>query len=194
MKAFSTHPHHLGRKQSGMIQGAILFGLAILAIVIGAFALANRSTPSNTSNESNKVNASTIIKIGNDFSDAVTRYGMDYDLAAMTLDQVAATGLYDPAKGIAPSPFIGPKDGTTTPSTAYTFETTGYIITGQGDDANSEFVVALSGVTTPVCQQIERILRNTPITDAIPTTLGGRVEGCVDDSGTNTYYKMVRAN
>lgn len=45
----------------GFIQGAVLFGLLILSLVVGAFALANRGNSQNASTEPDKVNAAAVL-------------------------------------------------------------------------------------------------------------------------------------
>lgn len=173
--------------QGGMIQGAILFGLAILAIVIGAFALANRSAPSNTSNESNKVNASAVIKLGGDMADAINRYSLNYDVSTMVTDD-SADGLYEPAKGLA-SRFVGPDAATTTVGEAFTFEKGGDYV---GGAAGNQEAIQLANMKEDVCKQIERILYGTPITTPIPSDANGRSEGCWAGSGNFYYFKVIR--
>jgi hypothetical protein len=61
------------RKQGGFIQGAILFALVIIAVVVAAFSLANRDSQNSADTEQARVNASYVLKVGNDIQTAVNR-------------------------------------------------------------------------------------------------------------------------
>ena len=63
-------PH---RRQGGFIQGAILFALVIIAVVVAAFSLANRDNQTSADTEQARVNASFMLKVGNDLQSAVSR-------------------------------------------------------------------------------------------------------------------------
>ncbi|MCR2745069.1 hypothetical protein [Limnobacter parvus] len=97
--------------QSGFIQAALLFGIALMTAVLGGFALANRSPTSQTDVEQAKVNASVILKQASDLRDGVARYSSDFGSSAVedTMDFTGTTqvGLFDPAARYA-SPQIMP--------------------------------------------------------------------------------------
>ena len=72
--------------QSGFIQAALLFGIALMTAVLGGFALANRSPTSQTDVEQAKVNASVILKQASDLRDGVARYSSDFGSSAVTTE------------------------------------------------------------------------------------------------------------
>ena len=61
------------RRQGGFIQGAILFALVIIAVVVAAFSLANRDSQSSADSEQARVNASFVLTVGNNLQTAVSR-------------------------------------------------------------------------------------------------------------------------
>jgi len=97
--------------QSGFIQAALLFGIALMTAVLGGFALANRSPTSQTDVEQAKVNASVILKQASDLRDGVARYSSDFGSSAvedtMTFASAGPAGLFDPSARYA-SPQIMP--------------------------------------------------------------------------------------
>jgi hypothetical protein len=98
------------QKQSGFIQAALLFGIALMTAVLGGFALANRSPTSQTDVEQAKVNASVILKQASDLRDGVARYSSDFGSSAvLTMDfsNTSGQGLFDPSARYA-SPQIMP--------------------------------------------------------------------------------------
>lgn len=96
--------------QSGFIQAALLFGIALMTAVLGGFALANRSPTSQTDVEQAKVNASVILKQASDLRDGVARFSSDFGSTAvlsMDFSTTTGTGLFDPDARYA-SPQIMP--------------------------------------------------------------------------------------
>ncbi|MDP3188809.1 hypothetical protein [Limnobacter sp.] len=97
--------------QSGFIQAALLFGIALMTAVLGGFALANRSPTSQTDVEQAKVNASVILKQASDLRDGVARYSSDFGSSAvttaMTFESVGNNGLFNASARYA-SPQIMP--------------------------------------------------------------------------------------
>jgi type II secretory pathway pseudopilin PulG len=67
----------LSRKMAGFIQGILLFGIALLAVVIAAFAFSNKSSSNSTKAEEAKTYASTIMAQGNTIKTAVERFRLD---------------------------------------------------------------------------------------------------------------------
>jgi hypothetical protein len=103
--------HGQSRAQSGFIQAALLFGIALMTAVLGGFALANRSPTSQTDVEQAKVNASVVLKQSSDLRDGVARYSSDFGSSAVTNTMTfAATGdpgLFNPSARYA-SPQVMP--------------------------------------------------------------------------------------
>lgn len=97
--------------QSGFIQAALLFGIALMTAVLGGFALANRSPTSQTDVEQAKVNASVILKQASDLRDGVARYSSDFGSSAvtntMTFAATGDAGLFNPTARYA-SPQVMP--------------------------------------------------------------------------------------
>lgn len=108
-----THslPRHGFHRQQGFIQAILLFGIALMAAILGGFALANRSPTSQTDTEQAKVNASVALKQGSDLQTGVLRYGNDFGSSAITNDldfsSTSNKGLFDPAARYA-SPQVMP--------------------------------------------------------------------------------------
>lgn len=177
-------------KQAGFIQGAVLFGLLLISLIVGAFALANRG-PSDATPEQNSVYANTIVKLASDINDASIRYGMNYNLSTMTLDDVAATGLYDPAKGLA--------SRATTQAQAMTSNTAGDFALSSAmtlAGATTTQSVVLSGVTSGVCTAINRVIWTDAINSTPPTmaATNARREGCALVGTVPTYYKILKSS
>ena len=107
--------------QSGFIQAALLFGIALMTAVLGGFALANRSPTSQTDVEQAKVNASVILKQASDLRDGVARYSSDFGSSAvettMDFSNTGPAGLFDPSARYA-SPQIMPSAAFDTASDA----------------------------------------------------------------------------
>jgi hypothetical protein len=88
--------------QAGFIQGAILFGIALLAAVMGGFALLNRTPLGSRDNQQAKLNASVFVKQGYNLRDGTSRYSYDKGSADnMTFDTLSGTGLFDTTKQYA---------------------------------------------------------------------------------------------
>lgn len=106
-----TLPQRRAGKEQGFIQAILLFGIALMAAILGGFALANRSPTSQTDTEQAKVNASVALKQGSDLQTGVLRFGNDFGSSAITdtMDFSSTTnqGLFDPAARYA-SPQVMP--------------------------------------------------------------------------------------
>ena len=82
------------RRQGGFIQGTILFALAILGVIIAAFAVSNTGSNTNTDTERDRVNAGVVIKSGSDLQDAVARAMADnWQPSVITLDSTVTTAV-----------------------------------------------------------------------------------------------------
>jgi len=206
-------PH---RRQGGFIQGAILFALVIIAVVVAAFSLANRDSQSNADTEQARVNATYVLKVGNDLQSAVNRAVADglapKDLSTkVKLDATASDGtnlnLFDdnlkylsrlefPATALATGaeqPFRG-SDGAGTGGTGGWEADTE--LTGVGAAAGKEAIIKFSGISLPVCQRVNTTVNATLVTAAplgsftAAVTAGWR-EGCYGSAGTYTYFRSV---
>jgi len=88
--------------QAGFIQGAILFGIALLIAVIGGFSLANSIPQGSKDNQQAKLNASVFIKQGYNLREGTSRYAFDkLSSDGMTFDSAIGTGLFDSTKQYA---------------------------------------------------------------------------------------------
>lgn len=198
------------RRQGGFIQGAILFALVIIAVVVAAFSLANRDSQSSADSEQARVNASFVLKVGNDIQTGVNRAvadGLQPDqlVSKLGLAKAAPTGglvLFDPtlkymvrpqfpptalASSSTAQPFIG-SDGDGTGATA-SLVATAAGLTGVGGSLK-EVIVKVPGLKKDVCSRINVTTNGALVTDTIPTSITTR-EGCADESGVYTYYRVV---
>jgi hypothetical protein len=203
------------RRQGGFIQGAILFALVIIAVVVAAFSLANRDSQSSADTEQARVNASFVLKVGNDLQTGVNRAiadgfspanldnnlklnnttssGNDLNLFDSTLKymvrpQFPTTALVTPANqplGDAAT------NGGGVQSTA---------ITGVGGTAK-DAVITIAGLKPDVCRRVNVTANNVLVTAALPTAINtgdsaGWREGCFGDKAdatatTGTYFRVV---
>lgn len=192
-------------KQGGFIQGAILFGLAVLVAVIGAFALANNGSSSSADKETDKVNAGVILKQGSDLRDAASRYLSDGN----AIGSLAFTNasLFDPAKGYGSAPSAPARVFSATQN-AYVLDAGTTAVSGQGTTA-ADYTATLIGLTQGVCERINNTLYNTPmLDDAVTGALSdgkaggstvanqktGVSEGCFKEATNGyTYFKVLVA-
>ena len=200
------------RRQGGFIQGAILFALVIIAVVVAAFSLANRDSQSSADSEQARVNASFVLKVGNDIQTGVNRAVADglqpTDISSkLGLAKTAPTGglvLFDPtlkymvrpqfpatalATASTAQPFTGnTADADGTGATA-TFAATAAGLTGVGG-SDKEVVIKVPGLKKDVCSRINVTTNGKLVTDAIPTAIDSR-EGCYLDDTVYTYYRVI---
>lgn len=89
------------RNQEGLIQGALLIALALLAVLIGALSIAGNGRSTNVSEEKAKVLASVILKQSADIQDAFQRA-----VATGGIDPSSATieAVYVTLRSAAPRP------------------------------------------------------------------------------------------
>lgn len=181
------------RQQSGFIQAALLFGIALMTAVLGGFALANRSPTSQTDVEQAKVNASVILKQASDLRDGVARYSSDFGSSAVisTLDFSNTTdqGLFDPVARYA-SPQIMPttafaagEDTTIKPPTAASAGhwyinkvTAGNALATAVEDP----MVILPGLRADVCGRVNTLLYGSNTIPAAGTALSVWTTGTTD--------------
>lgn len=185
--------------QRGFIQGAILFALALIGILVAAFATSNQGVSTQTDSEEARVNASLIIKAGSDVQDAVNRAIADrIDLSVIEIASSAASpaiALFDPALRFGTLPTLTAAMSFDNDVTDLVWSQDAIAVPGVGDGA-TDLVVQLAGVSQVVCRRIEAAVQNSAFnpTTALPSTIGnGRREGCIAaaDTGTATYYRVV---
>ena len=192
------------RRQGGFIQGAILFALVIIAVVVAAFSLANQDNQTSAASEEAKVNATYVLKVGNDLQNGINRAiadGVDPAQAnsQILFDDVSTTtavALWDPAlRYLAAAPRF-PDAVEATAGTAPGFNwVTPAPITGIGGTGNEQ-VVQITGIATAVCRRINNVVNGTVITADVPTSLTaatglGWREGCHVGTTGNTYFRVV---
>jgi len=190
-------PH---RRQGGFIQGAILFALVIIAVVVAAFSLANRDNQNNADTEQARVNASFMLKVGNDLQSAVSRAIADgakpdsvtTDLAfSADASDGTVVNLFDPAlrylsEPSYPETALDPDIGTVT------YNWNSVVIPGVGGPA-TEAIVTVEGLDPAVCARINTTANGTLVTASPPADVPAAIllnwrEGCV---GTGTYFRAV---
>ena len=168
----------------------ILFGIALIAAVIGAFALSGKGATKSTSSEEAKLAASTLLKQAGDLQEAIQRYRSDRGgFNGMSFSTDANTGLFNTTDRFA-TQLVGPPKG--------------YV--------NNLIYGAQFPITTAIqaSSQTEAVWLDTTSTIALtfvdPPTLGipkNATEGCVStttstvnpDTGasetTHAYFKVV---
>ena len=196
------------RRQGGFIQGAILFALVIIAVVVAAFSLANRDSQNNADTEQARVNSAYVLKVGSDIQNGINRATADgfppaelgTNLVLLTEAEEGQLSLFDPNLRYT----VRPQFPTTALVDAQA-QPFGDPVTGE--DTTAEFVVdAIDGVggapddvvleipnlREDVCKRINVSTNNVLVTAAPPTEVQGR-EGCYSVSGTSgfTYYRVV---
>lgn len=199
------------RREGGFIQGTILFALAILGVVIAAFAVSNSGSSANTDSERDRVNAGVIIKMGSDLQDVVTRASSDNfrptimalsaDTSVRTNDIVTTLNLYDPAFRYGTEPV--PPVSALTVATSFDMDQSSATVANGGVAAASlvgatttaERVVTLRNIREGVCRRINQQLAGTAFdpTEDIPdlATDVGRPEGCFGTAEPYTYFRVV---
>ena len=195
------------RRQGGFIQGAILFALVIIAVVVAAFSLANRDSQSSADSEQARVNASFVLKVGNDLQTGVNRAIADgfpaKDVKGKLVFKTASTGeldLFDSTLKylIRPQfPTTALQDSAKQPFDATTplasFST--HVIAGAGS-ADKETVIEVSNLKEDVCKRINVTTNGKLVTDAPDATVAaaallGKREGCVGSGTSFSYFRVV---
>ncbi len=186
-------------KQQGFIQAVLLFGIALMTIVLAGFALANRNPSGNLNEQESKVIAGIVLQQATTLASAINAYMADYNqsrvVASMTFTDTANdNSLFrtDRSYGTVqvldnPKAFV---DDTTflrnvNPGTyaAGSWRLNKNIrINGLGAAANPEISVVLPNLTQQVCEEINSSLygrsRQTPISvTATPAAFAGAADG-----------------
>lgn len=192
---------NFGRSQRGFGMAIALAALAVLALIVGAIALANKGGAQKTDLETARVMAQSTVNQGNVVYTAVIRGSQDRDLTKMTMDATTVSGtswaLYDPAIGIAKDVPIPGKAMNTKVDTSFTLDKTDVKINGIGTGGIAAIAVTavLIDLTTQTCQLINKTIYNSDIDAAIPSvssaTAIDRTEGCAVINAKNTYYKVL---
>lgn len=195
------------RRQSGFIQGTILFALAILGVIIAAFAVSNTGSSTNTDTERDRVNAGVILKAGSDLQDAFSRamgdnwQAPDISVTLATDPAPPATptrlNLFDPAYKYGVQ--VRLPDQAFENNTAVAFADTNSADPALGDAAVQERVVTLTGLRANVCRRINNLVTGGPwnANAPLPATLAAAAsaisgsEGCYGTAGSYIYYRVV---
>lgn len=197
------------RRQGGFIQGAILFALVIIAVVVAAFSLANRDSQNNADSEQAKVNSTFLLKVGNDLQSGINRAIADGANPANITTQVSfgpsaavtagtALDLFDTTLRYVARPAF-PATALQVAATVPTISwATSAAITGVGDPNRNEAIMQISNIALPVCQRINNTANGTLVTAAPPATVTAAIaltpawrEGCIGD--TTNGYSYFRA-
>lgn len=171
-------------QQTGFIQAALLFGIALMTAVLGGFALANRSPTSQTDVEQAKVNASVILKQASDLRDGVARYSSDFGSTAvldtLNFSTTANVGLFD-ANARYASPQIMPTtafaQGEPTAILPPTALSAGHWYINKVTPGNSlatvtpDPMVVLPGLRQDVCARVNTLLYGSNAIPAATTAL-----------------------
>jgi hypothetical protein len=204
------------RRQGGFIQGAILFALVIIAVVVAAFSLANRDSQSSADTEQARVNASFVLKVGNDLQTGVNRAiadGLSPDKltsSGVVFDQNASTAtalnLFDvnlkyvvrpqfPPTALNAADTAQPFAGSDGAGTGATAAWAAKAVTGAGG-TNREAIITVPGLKPDVCKRINVTANGTLVTADLPADLAGTPatwrEGCFGtNSSAGTYFRVV---
>lgn len=190
------------RRQGGFIQGTILFALAILGVIIAAFAVSNTGSNTNTDTERDRVNAGVIMKAGSDLQDGWSRAMADNWQAASAAVSGASSAtrllVTDPAYKYAVAPRL--PDQAFTDGSQEAFTSDNDVHTGLGS-SGAERLVRLAGLKVNVCRRINNLVQGTPwnATATVPAlasvfTSVSASEGCYCSSADQapcTYYRVV---
>lgn len=194
------HPIPRRARQAGFIQGAILFALALIGILVAAFATSNQGVSTQTDSEEARINSSLIIKAGSDVQDAVNRAVADrIDLQQIVIASSATApdiALFDPNLRFGSLPALIKTMADTGDLVDLVWSEELDKVTGVGDADGKDLVVKLDGVSQVVCRRIEAAVQNLAFnpTVALPQAIpSARREGCIaaGATGAATYYRVV---
>ena len=199
------------RRQGGFIQGAILFALVIIAVVVAAFSLANRDSQSSADSEQARVNASFVLKVGNDLQTGINRAIADgFSPANLEENMVfnnddsdgTQLNLFDPTLKYMVRPQFPttalvvdgdqPFQDATTNGVAWTVEA----ITDVGG-AGADAIVTVTGLKEDVCKRINVTANGVLVSAELPggideaSTSEGWREGCYASGDDFIYFRVV---
>ncbi len=182
-------------QQEGFIQGAILFGIALLTAVIGGFAMANRTPTSQTTTEQAKVNASVFLKQGADLSEGVARLAFDGgSVSTMTFDTNSG-GLFEPARQYAlvqrgpAAAYGGTPTNVNSATQAGSYALKSNVKVPNVGTTSDDTIVSTVFTDVGTCRRINNMLYGIAITAAPPDGVGtatawGIGAGAVDLTGS----------
>ena len=198
------------RRQGGFIQGAILFALVIIAVVVAAFSLANRDSQSSADSEQARVNASFVLKVGNDLQTGVNRAIADGFAPANLEDQMFFDGtdsddtnlnLFDSTLKymVRPQfPNTALVDPDTQPFADVADNDAAWEVTAITDvgGADADAVVTVTGLKEDVCKRINVTANGVLVSADLPSAIDtgdseGWREGCFADGTAFTYFRVV---
>lgn len=228
MRKVSIHKHstHSGvfkapHRAEGFIQGVLLFGIALLAVVIAAFSSSNKSVSNSTDSEQAKTVAATIITHGGSLKVAIERFRIDRgDLNTMDFSSTFPNGLFNTTDSFVSQltvPGFAYVSGTAPTGNSPQQNGSYYLRSGTnisvGGNSNVSHLVSTTGLTQRTCQRINVSLHGSTFISTIPATTAGTVadfqggagaitiptftsvnnleEGCVSVNGTHVYFKVV---
>jgi hypothetical protein len=200
------------RRQGGFIQGAILFALVIIAVVVAAFSLANRDSSNSADNEQARVNAAFVLKVGSDIQTGINRAVADgfptvdiQEKLVLGADSTTLAGemsLFDQTLRYVARPQFPPTaldDADGQPfevgaAEGVAVRFTGEAITGVGG-SDADVLLEIPNLRNDVCRRINVTANNLlPTADPLGSAgEGGAREGCYATTadGVGTYYRVV---
>jgi len=198
------------RRQGGFIQGAILFALVIIAVVVAAFSLANRDSQSSADSEQARVNASFVLKVGNDLQTGINRAIADgFNPGNLEANMSFTSGesdgdnlkLFDPTLKYMVRPQFPTTALVVGGGQPFRDETTNDVewelkdITDVGGP-DKDAIVKVAGLREDVCKRINvtanGVLVSAPVPTGIDTTeSAGWREGCFSEGTSFTYFRVV---
>ena len=159
---------------AGIAIGPILFVVAILAVLVGALAAGSGGFGSSTADDSNRINASTLVEQGTNIKTAVDRLMINGNAPAdLYLSQLytaatnSATALYSPSGGgLTPQ---SPPANVLATGAAWTYvpPAAGNLL-GIGA-ANGDFITAIEVKSDTICKAINGIIFGKTSTIAATT-------------------------
>jgi hypothetical protein len=197
-------PH---RRQGGFIQGAILFALVIIAVVVAAFSLASQDNQTNADSEEARVNATYVLKVGTDIGSAVNRAIADGVSPAVANTQITftnasdsiAVGLWDPQLRYLSAEPRFPDAALAVSGVDPVYSWVAPVALAGIGAAGVEQVVQIDGIATAVCQRVNNIVNGLVVSAPLPGTLPAAAavdgvswrEGCIAGVDAGTYFRVV---
>ena len=183
--------------QQGFIQAVLLFGIALMTIVLAGFALANRSPSGNLDAQEARVMASLVLQQGGQVASAVNAYasifGGERVATVMTLDDDDANSLYNPAENYGSVQVLDNPRAFTVANIERNAEPDDFIAGSwrlrrdisvpQLGDARADIMVVLPNLTQEVCEAINASLLG-PGTNALDSNIAAADLRGADADGT----------
>ncbi len=216
MIKFGQTPERCLDPEAGIAVGAILFVIAVLAILAGAIAAGSGSFTSGTTNESDSTKASAIIQIGDNLKTGMDRLFMENQIPFANVDTNTANTsgnnqLFSPAGGGITPPAWSMANQPSTDGTAATGDIWYFpyaSVPGVGSGGTNYDILAVLSVAQGVCNNINTRAIGIP-TPAVndlgnfastandstlatnwPALMNGHTVGCVqnNNTGSSGYY------